>query len=34
VAGYFPGYLMTMATYVAVGLLVERVLGARQRVIA
>ena len=34
VAGYFPGYLMTMATYVASGLVVERVLVARRRALA
>jgi hypothetical protein len=34
VAGYFPGYLMTMATYVASGLVVERVLDARRRAVA
>ena len=34
VAGYFPGYLMTMATYVVCGLVVERALGARHRAIA
>jgi hypothetical protein len=34
VAGYFPGYLLTMATYVAGGLLVERALSARRRVLA
>ena len=34
VAGYFPGYLLTMATYVSGGLLVERALSARRRVLA
>jgi hypothetical protein len=34
VAGYFPGYLLTMATYVSGGLLVERALSTRRRVLA
>lgn len=34
VAGYFPGYLLTMATYVASGLLVEAVVRLRRRAIA
>lgn len=34
VAGYFPGYLMTMTTYVAGGLLAERVLSLRRRALA
>ncbi|MBM4192621.1 MAG: hypothetical protein FJ196_06150 [Gammaproteobacteria bacterium] len=31
VAGYYPGYLMTMATYVAGGIVIERVLRFRRR---
>lgn len=34
VAGYFPGYLLTMAMYTAFGLLAEAAIGARRRVLA
>lgn len=34
VAGYFPGYLLTLSSYVAVGLLVERLVSLRRRAIA
>ncbi|MFM8481552.1 MAG: hypothetical protein ACKOCF_10175 [Gammaproteobacteria bacterium] len=34
VAGYFPGYLLTMAMYTSFGLLAEAALGLRRRVLA